>query len=138
MGENYAGGLAQDKAGNMWFTMKNGICKYDPSAELKPGGIPFTEYTPKDGLGGTEFWGIYIEQSGIIWVTARGSTTRFDPSLNKTDPKAFTVFTPMDGPSCCVQSMYQDRSGNMWWGTGQGLYRFDGKHFYQVKQRGPW
>ena len=138
LGENYAGGLAQDKAGNMWFTMKNGICKYDPSAELKPGGIPFTEYTPKDGLGGTEFWGIYIEQSGIIWVTARGSTTRFDPSLNKTDPKAFTVFTPMDGPSCCVQSMYQDRSGNMWWGTGQGLYRFDGKHFYQVKQRGPW
>jgi len=26
----------------------------------------------------------------------------------------------------------------MWWGTGQGLYRFDGKRFYQVKQNGPW
>jgi ligand-binding sensor domain-containing protein len=34
--------------------------------------------------------------------------------------------------------MYQDKSGNMWWGTGQGLYRFDGKQFYQVKQKGPW
>jgi ligand-binding sensor domain-containing protein len=128
LGENYAGGMAQDKTGNMWFTMKNGICKYD--------GKTFTEYTAKDGLKGNEFWGIYIEQSGIIWVTTRGGTTRFDPSVPL--PKAFTVFTVADGLNCCVQSMYQDRSGNMWWGTGQGLYRFDGKRFYQVKQNGPW
>jgi ligand-binding sensor domain-containing protein len=128
LSENYAGGIAQDKAGNMWFTMKEGICKFD--------GKTFTEYTSKDGLGGTEFWGIFIEQSGIIWVTARGSTTRFDPAIPL--PKAFTVFTPKDGFTCCVQSMFQDKSGNMWWGTGQGLYRFDGKRFYQVKQHGPW
>jgi ligand-binding sensor domain-containing protein len=138
LGDNYAGGMAQDKDGNMWFTMKNGICKYDPSAELRAGGKTLTEYTPKDGLGGTEFWGIYIEQSGIIWVTARGSTTRFDPSVPLPNPQAFTVFTPADGLNCCVQSMYQDRAGNMWWGAGQGLYRFDGQRFYQVKQQGPW
>ncbi|HEX8548562.1 MAG TPA: histidine kinase, partial [Cytophagaceae bacterium] len=46
LGENYAGGIAQDKAGNTWFATKNGICKYD--------GKSFTEYTSKDGLGGTE------------------------------------------------------------------------------------
>jgi ligand-binding sensor domain-containing protein len=130
LGENYAGGLAQDKAGNMWFTMKNGICKYD--------GKTLTKYTAKDGLGGTEFWGIIIEESGIIWVTARGSTTRFNPSIPLPNPKAFKVFTPADGLNCCVQSMFQDKSENMWWGTGQGLYRFDGTRFYQVKQNGPW
>ena len=127
---NYAGGIAQDNDGNMWFTMKTGICKYD--------GKTLTEYTAKDGLGGTEFWGIIIERSGIIWVTARGSTTRFDPSIPLPNPDAFTVFTPVDGLNCCVQSMFQDISGRMWWGTGQGLYRFDGKLFYQVKQNGPW
>ena len=130
LSENYAGGIAQDKSGNMWFTMKNGICKYD--------GKTLIEYTAKDGLGGTEFWGIYIERSGIIWVTTRGSTTRFDPSIPLPNSKAFTVFTAANGLTCCVQSMYQDKSGNMWWGTGQGLYRFDGKRFYQVKQNGPW
>lgn len=128
LSDNYAGGMAQDKAGNMWFVMKRGICRYD--------GKTFTEFTPKDGLGGTEFWGIFIEKSGIIWITARGSTTRYDPSIP--DANAFTVFTVEDGLNCCVQSMYQDRSGNMWWGTGQGLYRFDGNRFYQVKQDGPW
>jgi ligand-binding sensor domain-containing protein len=130
LGENYAGGMAEDKAGNIWFTMKNGICKYD--------GHTFTKYTAKDGLGGTEFWGIYIEQSGIIWITARGSTTRFDPSVPLSNPKAFTIYTPADGLNCCVQSMYQDRSGNMWWGAGAGLFRFDGQRFYQVTKQGPW
>lgn len=139
LGENYAGGIAQDNVGNMWFTMKNGICKYDAHLNDKVGqGKTFTEYTAKDGLGGTEFWGVYIEKSGIIWITTRGSTTRFDPSIPLPNPKAFTVFTVEDGINCCVQSMYQDKSGNMWWGTGQGLYRFDGKRFYQVKQNGPW
>jgi ligand-binding sensor domain-containing protein len=133
LGNNAAGGMAQDKAGNIWFTMKGGICKYDPSA-----GKIITEFTTQDGLGGSEVWGIYIEHSGIIWITARGSTTRYDPSIDISNPTAFTVFTPEDGLNCCVQSMYQDRSGNMWWGSGQGLYRFDGEHFYQVKQNGPW
>jgi ligand-binding sensor domain-containing protein len=130
LGDNYTGGMIQDKTGNFWFTMKGGICRYD--------GNSFKEFTTKDGLGGSEVWGIYIEKSGIIWITARGSTTRYDPSIPISNSKAFAVFTVEDGINCCVQSMYQDRSGNMWWGTGQGLYRFDGKRFYQVKQNGPW
>jgi ligand-binding sensor domain-containing protein len=130
LSKNYAGGIAQDPMGNMWFTMKNGICKFD--------GKTYTEYTSKDGLGGTEFWGIIVEKSGIVWVTAKGSTTRFDPSVPLPNPNAFEVFTPADGLNCCVQSMFQDKSGNMWWGTGEGLYRFNGTRFYQVKQVGPW
>ncbi len=130
LGENVAGGIAQDKTGNMWFTMKGGICRYD--------GKTFREFTPEDGLGGSQVNGIYAEKSGIIWITARGSTTRYDPFSAILLLKPFTVFTMEDGINCCVQSMYQDRAGNMWWGTGQGLYRFDGKRFYQVKQKGPW
>lgn len=130
LGDNYAGGMAQDKTGNYWFTMKGGICRYD--------GKTFTSFTSKDGIGGSEIWGIYIEESGIIWITARGSTTRYDPSILVSKPAAFTVYTPEDGINCCVQSMYQDRSGNMWWGAGSGLHRFDGQGFYKVKQTGPW
>jgi len=128
LGDNYAGGMAQDKTGDFWFTMKGGICRYD--------GKKFTEFTTKDGLGGSEVGGIYLEKSGIIWITARGSTTRYDPSLPVPNSKAFTVYTE-DDINCCVQSMYQDRSGNMWWGTGNGVYRFDGKHFYRVERSAP-
>lgn len=130
LGDNYAGGIVQDKAGNFWLTMKDGICWYD--------GKTFTEFTTKNGLGGSEVWGIFMEKSGMMWITARGSTTRYDPSIGMADPKAWTVFTEKDGINCCVQSMYQDKSGKMWWGAGAGLYRFDGKRFYQVKKNGPW
>lgn len=130
LGDNYAGGMIQDGAGNYWFTMKGGICRYD--------GHAFTDVTVADGLGGSEVWGLYMERSGVIWVSARGSTTRFDPSLGIADPRAFTVFTVADGINCCVQSMYQDRAGNMWWGSGDGVHRFDGRRFYQVRKNGPW
>ncbi|MEM6802390.1 MAG: two-component regulator propeller domain-containing protein [Bacteroidota bacterium] len=130
LGDNYAGGMAEDKQGNLWFTMKGGICRFD--------GTSFTDINLEEKIGTDEIWGIYIERSGIIWITARGSTTRFDPSLPPSDSKAFQVFTPSDGLNCCVQSMYQDRAGNMWWGAGDGLHRFNGENFYQVKQKGPW
>jgi hypothetical protein len=58
------------------------------------------------------------------------------PILTLPFPNPFTVFTLADGLNCCVQSMFQDKSGTMWWGTG--LYRFDGKRFYQVKKNGSW
>lgn len=130
LGDNYAGGMAQDKTGNFWFTMKGGICRYD--------GKTFTEFTTKDGIVGSEVRGIYIEKSGITWITASGGITRYDPSIPISDSKAFTVFTEGGEINVGVQCIYQDSSGNMWWGTGRGLYRFDGKRFYQVKKNGPW
>lgn len=128
LGLNVAGGIAQDAAGHLWFTMKGGICRYD--------GETFTDYTVADGLGGSEIWGLLVEDSGIIWITARGSTTRFDPSLPLSE--AFTVFTVSDGLNCCVQSMFEDRAGAVWFGTGQGVYRFGGGGFWQVRRVGGW
>ncbi|MBL4755635.1 MAG: hypothetical protein JKY52_18840 [Flavobacteriales bacterium] len=57
LGDNYAGGMVQDKLGNFWFTMKDGICRYD--------GKTFTDFTTKDGLGGSEVSGIYIWKSQV-------------------------------------------------------------------------
>lgn len=130
LGGNYAGGLAEDKEGNIWFIINGCICRYD--------GKDLTNFIIKDKIDTSEIWGLFIEQSDITWITARGSTTRFDPSLPESNPKAFTVYTIDDGINCCVQSMYQDQTGRMWWGSGQGLHRFDGTRFYQVKQNGPW
>lgn len=127
---NEVGTMLQDKNGIIWFSTNKGISQYN--------GKTITHLTTKEGIPNNEIWGIYQEKSGIIWITARGSTTRYNPDADKEGENAFTVFTPKDGLNCCVQSMYQDREGNMWWGAGSGLFRFDGKQFYQVKQKGPW
>ncbi|MCC6816712.1 MAG: regulator [Saprospiraceae bacterium] len=130
IGDNYAGGISEDQYDNIWFTLKEGICKFD--------GNKLIEYKAEYKLESKEIWGIYIEKSGIIWITARGSTHRINPSIQVSNRDAIKVFTPSDGLNCCVQSMFQDQSGNMWLGTGSGLYRFDGSRFIQVKQNGPW
>ncbi len=131
LGNNYAGGIAEDSAGNIWFTIEGGISRYD--------GTSFTEFKEEIGIPSYDVWGILIERDAdIIWITARGRTIRFDPSLPLTAPNAFRVFTPADGLNCCVQSMYQDQAGRVWWGAGAGLYQFDGEHFYQIKKKGPW
>lgn len=130
MGKNYAGGMAEDQAGNIWFAMEDGMARYD--------GQHITQISLRELADGSNIWGICIEKPGIMWITARGSTMRYELSKSASDSTAFTVFTEADGINCCVQSMYQDQSGNMWWGAGSGLFRFDGKRFYQVKKKGPW
>lgn len=127
---NNVGAMLQDKKGIIWFSTNKGISRYN--------GQTFTQLTTNEGIPNNDIWGIYEEKSGVIWITARGSTTRYHPDVDKKGENSFTVFTPNDGINCCVQSMYQDRAGNMWWGAGSGLFRFDGKQFYQVKQKGPW
>lgn len=104
----------------MWFGTDQGAYKYDPSAALRAGGKTFRNYDQKDGLNHVDITrkGILVDKSGIIWVTARGYATRFDPSIPLPNPQAFTVYTPANGLNCCVQSMYQDKAGNMWWGAG--------------------
>lgn len=131
LSSNYAGGIDQDQHGNMWFTMKNGIARYD--------GRDFTSFTNRDGIEGYEFWGIKAQQgTDFIWITTRGSTTRYNPTLSTIHPDRIKTYRPEDGLNCCVQTMYQDRSGNMWWGAGDGVFRYDGDKFYKVRKVGPW
>lgn len=127
---NHVGAMLQDKTGIIWFSTNKGISRYD--------GKNFRQLTSNEGIPNNDIWGIYEEKSGVIWITSRGNTTRYNPSADKKGSNPFTVFSPENGINCCVQSMYQDREGNMWWGAGSGLFRFDGKQFYQVKQKGPW
>ncbi|MEO0339282.1 MAG: two-component regulator propeller domain-containing protein [Bacteroidota bacterium] len=131
LSDNYAGGIAEDSKGNIWFTIEAGICRYD--------GTSFTEFKSEIGIPKYDVWGILIERgTDIVWITARGRTIRFDPSVPLTNPDAYKIFKPEDGLNCCVQSMYQDQEGNVWWGAGEGLFRFDGENFYKVKRDGPW
>lgn len=85
-------GIMEDKSGNIWFTNSdNGIFRYD--------GKTAENFNTKELLGKTtqEIWGIIIEESGIIWVTAHGTATRYAPTTSLANPKAFTVFRPTEG-----------------------------------------
>lgn len=81
---------------------------------------------------------IYMDKSETIWIgQSRGGLIRYDRENNR-----FILFkhNPKDPNSISsdgVQSIYEDRSGNLWLGTKGGLNKFDAKrdkfHNYTVK-----
>ncbi len=120
----------QDKDGNLWFgTTGEGVYRYD--------GTDFTQFTTKDGLSNNSVWSILEDRSGRIWIGTTEGVCRYDkksiihipikvnfvPTYSKDD--YYTDWSTKN----TIWSMFQDKSGNIWLGTGDGVYAFNGTYF---------
>jgi ligand-binding sensor domain-containing protein len=138
---NGVGCSLQDHAGNLWFGVAGeGVYRYD--------GKLFKQYTVQDGLNHNNVWSICEDKIGNIWFGTSDGLCRYDG-------KIFTriTITINDGsilqPNGSVRlknkisvtnnggvteensvwSIIQDRSGILWFGTTDGIYKYDGKTF---------
>lgn len=120
----------QDKQGNIWFgTTGEGVYKYD--------GELFTQFTMKDGLSSNCIWSILEDNAGNIWFgTSEGiCRTKGDEIIRIeinylirpviTDNSYYNDWCTKNS----VWSMLQDKSGKLWFGTGDGVYCFNGISF---------
>jgi ligand-binding sensor domain-containing protein len=123
----------QDKAGNLWFgTTGEGVYRYD--------GKEFIQFTEKDGLSDNKVFSILEDKSGNIWFGTDNGVSRYD---GKTISKIPFTFTEVIGLGTTIQqtgdnavwSMFQDKSGIIWFGTSQDLYCYDGKSFSRFLDR---
>lgn len=122
----------QDKAGNLWFgTYKNGVYRYDGKA--------FTNFTTKDGLSRNTICSILEDKTGNIWFgTDSGMVCRYDgktfSNISISVPKSSNLYryeTSNNNPSKknSINSIMQDKSGNIWFGTYDGVYYYNGMFF---------
>ncbi len=120
----------QDKNGNIWFgTTGEGVYKYD--------GKLFTQFTKKDGLKSNYVSSILEDKAGNIWFGTSEGICRFEgkniipvtinfmirPILN--DNYYYTEWSTKN----TVWSIMQDKSGKIWFGTGDGVYCYNGLNF---------
>ncbi len=120
----------QDKAGNLWFgTTGEGVYRYD--------GKSFTQFTKKDGLCSNSVWSILQDKTGNIWFGTTDGICRYDgknivgiaisgaflPSIGNND------YYNKQSTKNTVWSMLQDKSGKIWFGTGDGVYCYNGSSF---------
>lgn len=120
----------QDKAGNLWFgTTGEGVYRYNGSS--------FTNFTTKDGLSSNIIWSLLEDKAGNIWFGTDSGICRFDgrtitflPILisRKNDLNAMNAIQAASGKNA-VWSMMQDKRGTIWFGTGEGVYCFNGTSF---------
>ena len=120
----------QDMHGNIWFgTTAQGVYKYD--------GKLFTQFTIKDGLNSDCIWSIMEDKTGTIWFGTSNGICRSDGNkiisipINIdirpiiTDNSFYTEWSTKN----TVWSMLQDKSGKIWFGTGDGVYCYEGGKF---------
>ncbi len=102
-------------------------------------GLNFTSLTTKNGLSSNAVNAVLKDSYGWVWfATADG--------LNRFDGTNFTVYRHVDGDTTSlpvneILSLYEDRSGELWIGTGGGsLVYYDRTHdtFHQYREGAIW
>jgi signal transduction histidine kinase/ligand-binding sensor domain-containing protein/DNA-binding response OmpR family regulator len=124
--------IQEDIRGNIWVGSTNGLVIFNPNVG-KPGSFKFNLYQKesekKNSLANNDIHYILRSHSGTIWVSTFGG------GLGKVingpvDGKApeFKVYTTENGlPIDIILGIMEDKSGNLWLSTENGLSRFDPK-----------
>ena len=120
----------QDKNGNLWFgTSDKGVYKFD--------GKLFYQFMMQDGLNSNCVYSILEDKNGTIWFgTTNGICRTQDqgiisisiPSNIRPIIDNNHYYTKTSTKST-VWSIMQDSHGLLWFGTGDGVYNFDGFTF---------
>lgn len=120
----------EDKSGNLWFgTTGEGVYRYN--------GTSFTQFTVKEGLNSNTVYSILEDRSGNIWIGTSDGVCRFDGkkitpiSINSSSFSLANTSNYFNQKSTksTVWSMLQDKTGKIWFGTGNGVYCYNGKSF---------
>ncbi len=104
--------IKQDRKGNIWITSWEGVFKYD--------GKSFTNITSE--VSSARFFSVLEDRKGNFWFASIGA------GVYCYDGRSFRNFTTRDGLAGNeVTNIYEDKTGAVWFGTGNGASRYDGK-----------
>lgn len=116
--------LEPDDQGYLWIGTLHGLDRFDPRTEK------FTHYTSRPGdptsLSSDNVLALTFDSRNRLWLaTEGGGVNLYDRETNR-----FRTFSVAQGlPSTHVASIIEDKNGDIWAGTSNGLARIDGDTF---------
>jgi ligand-binding sensor domain-containing protein len=121
----------EDRKGNLWFgSIGSGVYRYD--------GRSFQHFTIKEGLVNNEIVCIYEDKAGNIWFGANGGASRYDGKSFRNymmnggsmmEDRTGKTFPDFTRPPNEVNSIIEDKTGKLWFGTRGHTFVYDGKTF---------
>ena len=108
--------ILEDQHGVIWIGGEDGLYRYEPLNATATGGRFMTAIT-KDFIGY-----IFEDKAGSLWLS-QGHGHRF--SLHRYDGKTSVSIASRD----MIFGITEDRNGNIWFGTTDGVVRYDGASF---------
>ncbi|GJM33637.1 MAG: hypothetical protein DHS20C18_26380 [Saprospiraceae bacterium] len=113
--------IIEDKKGDIWLGGNDGLWRYD--------GIAFSNIT-KNFVGY-----IYEDKKGSIWTSSQSKNgwalSRYDIISLDSEKRAVTEVKIGEG---MFFGILEDSAGNIWSGTLNGVYRYDGNTFDDFKR----
>ena len=116
--------IIEDKKGNIWFGA-DGLWRYDGSA--------FTKVSERGA------YAIIEDKKGNIWTTGGVNSNDNVWALSRYDAKSLytknPVVTEIKSQPGMLLGILEDAKGNIWFGSGSGVYRYDGKTITDFKDK---
>jgi signal transduction histidine kinase len=115
--------------GSFWFATFGGIAKFENDH--------FSSITPKDGLHAAVCYFIIQDNNGYFWIGTNKGVIRFNNKKFKQaqtaaqKAAAFKMYTQAEGliaNEMNAGAAFKDRQGNLWFGSVNGLIRFNPKY----------
>lgn len=120
LSNNNVNTIFRDSNGNMWVGTNDGLNMYDPISGR------FTQYFSENedpkSLSGNNIRAIYEDFEGDIWI---GTESRGVSLFNRNSQTFSRVLLEGDNSSDTVSSIIQDMHGYLWFGSSNGIVRYD-------------
>lgn len=117
--------ICEDKNGRLWLGTSNGVYIFDPDSLIAD---PKAYYHYNYGTGklrSNEIKYIFSDSRGDIWIATSGSGVSLCIPGNDYGDLEFKHYTIEDGLcNNVVQSIVEDRQGNIWLSTEYGISKF--------------
>jgi PAS domain S-box-containing protein len=119
---NSAGGLFEDREGNIWVVTDGGLDMFRDTALIS--------YTTRQGVSDSDFHSVMALRNGAVWI-GTGSALNI---LRKQDGKTAIFDVKLSGEG--IGPMLEDHSGVVWLGADRALMRFQNGRFREIRAPG--
>jgi DNA-binding NtrC family response regulator/ligand-binding sensor domain-containing protein len=118
LAEGAVASMLEDQQGRLWCRTQDG------QVSRREGGRFLNLAAVGGPLEGTVVHFMLADSRGTLWFATEKE------GVIRCEGEAFRRFTPAAGlPHLAVTSIAEDQRGNLWFGTGDGLACFEGRHF---------
>jgi ligand-binding sensor domain-containing protein len=125
--------IIEDKKGNIWFGA-DGLWRYDRSALIRAADSAYTKVSQKGA------YAILEDKNGNIWTTGADGTPGYGQvwSVSRYDQKSLYDQKPRvteikSGRGMNFLGILEAGDGSIWFGSMNGVYRYDGKTITDFK-----
>ncbi len=126
---NVINGIFEDSNNRLWITTENGLNLYNPERNN------FTRISQEDGFPSNVTYSILEDKNKNLWLTTSKGLVEYNPETAAT--RIFTKSNGLLGDQFNYNSFYKDDTGEMYFGSVNGLISFNPKSFIQNKYHPP-